>query len=495
MKACLSLSLVLVFALSSQLHAWDDTNTRRPNIVLILADDLGIGDVSAFNPGHIPTPNIDQLAARGVRFLDAHVSAAVCMPSRAGLLTGRQGTRHGSEFNAGPGLALNEQNIAELLKKHGYATGAIGKWHLGATDGREPCSQGFDEFSGLLGGGTHYLDPLDPQVINGFGVTAPRTPTSKAERDIYRGRDLVDEPEYLTDAFTREAVKFIQSHKSDPFFLYLAFNAPHTPHQTTKKYYDRFPEVKDHASRVYSAMVSAVDDGVGNVLQAIDEAGIEKDTLVIFLSDNGGPHFFQGGPSNYPYSGWKRYHLEGGHRTPLVISWPGKLPKGVLEPRLTSSLDIFPTIANAAGASELDRSNLDGTDLIPYLVGDKAEPPHRELFWRAGANFAIRDARWKLIVVNRTKPEDFLNLQRSDVAGLLRDGPFNGVSPLGQHVALYDLQSDIAEQTNVAAAHPEIVQSLREKYDTWDKKNVPPNAKSSRGIPTVIDGVTVQLAF
>ena len=481
---------------SNSLQAQQPTTERRPNVVLILADDLGIGDVSAYRSNHIPTPNIDRLGKSGVRFTDAHVSAAVCMPSRAGLITGRQGTRHGSEFNAGPGLSLSEQNIAELLKTNGYKTAAFGKWHLGTTEGRDPLSQGFDEFFGVTGGGTTFIDPLSPDAINGYGVPIPNgDPTRAVARDVSRGREKVEEKEYLTDALTREAVDYIGRKKQSPFFLYLAYNAPHSPHQTIRKYYDRFEKIKDHSSRVYAAMVSAVDDGVGAVVKKLQDEGLEKDTLLIFLSDNGGPDYFKGGPNNANFAGWKRYHLEGGHRVPFFISWPTKIAGDRVDTRLTSSLDLFPTIAAATGTEVAKERTLDGVNLIPFLNGERQDAPHQNLFWRASANFAVREGKWKLLVVNKTKAEQFLEVDKSEGAGLLREGPYNGVSPLGQHTVLCDLEADSSEQKNVASDHPEIVERLKQKYLEWNRGNVSPNAKSSRGIPTVIDGVVVQLAF
>ncbi|MFN7733919.1 MAG: sulfatase-like hydrolase/transferase [Pirellula sp.] len=472
------------------------SSKRPPNVVLILADDLGIGDVSAYQPGHIPTPNIDRLGVSGTRFTDAHVSAAVCMPSRAGLITGRQGTRHGSEFNAGPGLALDEQNVAELLKTVGYRTAAIGKWHLGDQDGRDPTSQGFDEFFGLYGGGTNYLDSSNPRVVNGYGAPVPNGDPSAAPRVLYRGRERVEEKEYLTDALTREAVAYIDRNQDAPFFLYLAYNAPHSPHQTIRKYYDRFPQIQNHAARVYAAMVSAVDDGVGQVLQTLRDRNLEGETLVIFLSDNGGPHYFPGGPSNASYAGWKRYPLEGGHRVPFFLSWPGRIPSQHVENRLTSSLDLVPTIATIAGVKRApDAKPLDGVDLLPFLEGARTDSPHAQLFWRAAANYAVRDGQWKLIVINRAPVEQFLQVDRGDGAGLLRGGPYQGISPLGQHTLLFDLDSDPGESKNLAAEHPEKVKQLQAQYDAWNRGNVSPNAKSSRSIPTVIDGTVVQLAF
>jgi arylsulfatase A-like enzyme len=491
----LGLLMAFVFAYCQSSYGQNSEVDNRPNIVLILADDLGIGDVSAYNRDHIPTPNIDRLGVSGIRFADAHVSAAVCMPSRAGLITGRQGTRHGSEFNAGPGLDPKERTIADFLKAAGYRTGVIGKWHLGSSPDRLPQRRGFDEFYGLLGGASSFIDPTLPEAVNGYNSPVPNSNPQRTERVLYRGNGIVEETGYLTDALTRESLDFIERNKKSPFFLYVSYNAPHTPHQTTRKYYDRFPSIKDHDSRVYAAMVAAVDDGVGAIIEKLRADGLYENTLLVFLSDNGGPDYFQGGPSNASFSGWKRYHLEGGHRVPFFISWPIKIPGGKVESALVSSLDLLPTFAAAAGVQVSFDKPIDGVNLLPYLSGKVADQPHQNLFWRAGANFAVRDGKWKLIVLNKTVANDFVNINKNDSAGLLRNGPFEGISPYGQHTLLYNLTDDPSEKTNIAIEHPDVVESLTKKFELWNKDNVQPNAKSSRGIPTVIDNEIVQLAF
>ncbi len=491
----LGLLLALVFSSYQFTYGQNSEADNRPNIVLIQADDLGIGDVSAYNRDHIPTPNIDRLGVTGIRFTDAHVSAAVCMPSRAGLITGRQGNRHGSEFNAGPGLDPKERTIADLLKAAGYRTGVVGKWHLGSTPDRLPQRRGFDEFYGLLGGASSFIDPTLPEAVNGYNAPVPNSNPQRTERVLYRGNEIVEETSYLTDALTRESIDFIDRNKKSPFFLYVSYNAPHTPHQTIRKYFDRFPSIKDHDSRVYAAMVAAVDDGVGAIVEKLRADGLFENTLLVFLSDNGGPDYFHGGPSNANFSGWKRYHLEGGHRVPFFISWPKKLEGGQVNTALVSSLDLLPTFASAAGAQLSPKKPVDGINLLPYLNGTSTDEPRQRLFWRAGANFAVREGQWKLIVVNKTVAKDFVSLSKNSNAGLLRDGPYDGISPYGQHTLLYNLADDPSENTNVSSKHPEVVARLKESFEQWNKDNVPPNAKSSRGIPTVIDNEIVQLAF
>ena len=470
----------------------------KPNVLLILADDLGYGDISAYKRDWIPTPNIDSLGKDGIRCTDAHVSASVCAPSRAGLHTGRYGTRHGSEFNAGAGLNLDEKTLGELLKEAGYVSGAIGKWHLGMEGGRAPLQQGFDEFFGLKSGSL-YISSKHPDAVNGKGVSREAAPrTGKRLRPVYRGNRIVEENEYLTEAFTREAMDFIRRHKEKPFFLYLAYNAPHAPLQTTKKYYDRFPAVTNQDTRIYAGMVSALDDGVGRVLETLQAEGVFDNTIVIFLSDNGCPNYIGtgcDGCSNGLLNGWKRYHHEGGHRVPFFIKWSGHLPAGLFYDKTISSLDVYPTLAAISGGSLPGDRRMDGVNLLPFLTGADPGIPHPELCWRAGGNFAVRDGKWKLIVANLTKPEELANIREDEGGGLLDHPPYPGVSPLGQHVMLYNLAEDLGETNNVAARYPEVVAALRQKWEQWNKENVPSNARSSRACPVVIDGQVLELAF
>ena len=265
---------------------------EQPNIVLIVADDLGYPDICAYGCTSGRTPNIDSLAERGVRFTDGYVSAPICSPSRAGMLTGRYQQRFGHEFNAGGqarshrmglGTPASETLLPAHLKAAGYATGMSGKWHLGSIDALHPLNRGFDEFFGFLHGANAYFDSksrTDAVFANAKGLRG-RGPINP----ILRGHEPVDETEYLTDALTREAVSFIERHAHDPFFLYVPYNAPHTPLEVTRHYYDRFPEIEDHATRVYKAMISAVDDGVGAIISTLEANGIADDTLVIFTAD------------------------------------------------------------------------------------------------------------------------------------------------------------------------------------------------------------------
>jgi arylsulfatase A-like enzyme len=364
---------------------------------------------------------------------------------------------------------------------------------MGLKNGRDPLNQGFDEFFGLNSGNL-YIAINHPEAVNGFGVSGyADLKTGERRRPVLRGTKQVKEDAYLTEAFTREALDFITRQKDKPFFLYLAYNAPHAPLQVTKKYYDRFPSIKDENSRIYAGMVSALDDGVGAVLAKLKELKLEKNTIVVFLSDNGCPGY--GNCSNAQYAGYKRYHLEGGHRVAFFISWPARLKGGRVYGNPISALDLFPTFAAASGAQLPSDRIIDGVNLLSYLTGKDANVPHPELFWRSGGNYAVRHGKWKLVVVNRTHVEEFLKLKDEEGGTMLDHPPFPGVSPLGQHVMLFDLGNDPGETKNLAAAHPDVVQMLKGKYEAWDRNNVPGNVESASGVPTVIDGQVLELSF
>ncbi|WP_430418351.1 sulfatase-like hydrolase/transferase [Phenylobacterium sp.] len=435
--------------------------------MLIVADDLGTTDVSAYGyPSAIPTPNIDRIAARGVKFNRGYATASVCSPSRAGLLTGQYQQRHGFEYLAPSsvrqpdgGLQPGQTLLAEKLKVSGYRTVGIGKWHLGVSADRLPTARGFDEFFGFLGGETSYISPEAPSAIN---QAAPYVGERSFRRDsdanqIGRwragtaGRELIrNEGEYLTDALTEEAVSQIrqQRGRDQPLFLYLAHAAPHSPFQATKKYYDRFPREKDPLKRTYAAMVSALDDGVGRVMAALVEAGIADNTIVIFTSDNGAATYF--GISDCTHlSGGKLSYNEGGARVPLIVSWPGSWPKGVQENRNVSHLDLYPTILAAAGIK--GDKTLDGVDLTPRL--GKVEPIHEALFWRTGAEFAALMGDWKLM--SNTRPNSF---------------PWT-----------FDLKSDPRETRNRMFDQPERTRELQARFAAWQAQMKPPAWAATSG--------------
>jgi len=342
----------------------------------------------------------------------------------------------------------------------GYATGMVGKWHLGSHDEYHPLSRGFDEFFGFYSGATMYINRNTGEAVKADGRIGGQAARRKLNK-IYRGRKQVRENEYLTDVFTREALDFIERHQNHPFFLYLPYNAVHTPLQVTKKYYDRFRHIKNNNKRIYAAMTSALDDGVGAVLNKLKETNLDKDTLVIFLSDNGCANYTRI-CSNHPLRMGKLWLLEGGTRVPFALMWPGHIPAGKVFTHQVSSLDIFPTALKLAG-SDANGLELDGVDLMPYLTGKTAGAPHEMLFWRHGRNYAVRKGNWKLF-------------------------------KSGGHTWLFDIKDDIGEMTNQAERHPAMVKELEKALGYWEKGLVEPAWPSKRVIKNQrLDGKEVEI--
>jgi arylsulfatase A-like enzyme len=402
----------------------------KPNIILIVADDLGYGELGCQGNKEIPTPNIDSIAHNGVRFTQGYVSAPLCSPSRAGLMTGRYQQRFGHEFNPGKptnpsedfGLPLSETMLPARLKELGYKTGMVGKWHLGIKPEFHPQKRGFDEFFGFLGAAHAYV-------------------RSDAGADpILRGTEPVSESEYLTDAFAREAEAFIERHHEETFFLYLPFNAVHMPLQSIQKYLDRFPQIKDEKRKTFAAMASAMDDAVGRVLAKVCAHKLEEKTLLFFISDNGGPTLTTTS-SNVPLRGYKAQVLEGGIRTPFMLQWPGRVPAGKIYDHPVSSLDIHPTALVAAGGAVPPDRKLDGVDLAPFLTGMSPAKPHETLCWRMGEKCAIRHGDWKLVKEQGEK-----------------------------EWSLFNLADDVGEKENLAKKRPAKVKELKGLYDKWEKQ-------------------------
>ncbi len=411
----------------------------KPNILLIVGDDMGYSDVGFQGCKDIPTPNLDALAASGVRFTNGYVSAPYCSPSRAGMLVGRYQTRFGHEFNpsGSNGMPVSQTTLADHLKAAGYATGLVGKWHLGNQEAMQPQKRGFDEFFGFLAGAHSYFDA----------------------GQILRGTEPAKEMDYTTDAFGREAIAFVDRHKNEPWFLYLAFNAVHTPMQATDDRLAKFPDIKDPSRRKYCAMMLAMDEAIGKVRQKLVDAGIDKNTLIFFISDNGGPTMkgvTVNASKNTPLRGSKRTTLEGGIRVPFIVSWPGQLKPGVFD-KPAIQLDLHATALAAAGATIKPEWQLEGVNLLPYLSGDKADVPHDSLFWRFGDQMAIRSGDYKLV--------------RYDLNADTNSGkPHQSTSP----AKLYDLRNDIGETKDLAAEMPEKVKDLQTTWDTWNARNVAP---------------------
>ena len=418
----------------------------KPNIVVLVADDMGHADVGFEGCRDIATPRLDALAASGVRFSNGYVSGPYCSPTRAGLLTGRYQQRFGHEFNGGGnefGLPTSEATIADRFKAAGYATGLVGKWHLGGAPRFHPQKRGFEEFFGFLGGAHTYF--------------------AAASEDLYRGTEVVKETTYLTDAFGREAAAFIDRHKDAPFFLEVAFNAVHTPMNATKDRLARFKEIADPTRETYAAMLSALDDAVGVVLDALRATGLEENTLIVFFSDNGGatmPGTTINGSRNDPFRGSKRTTLEGGIHVPFVMSWKDRLPAGKVYDQPVIQLDVLPTALAAAGVAAQPEWKLDGVDLLPFLTGAETKAPHETLYWRLGEQAAIRRGDWKLVRYDAAVDTPGARSKAGDVA----------VTPF----RLYNLAEDPGEAKDREADHPDKAKELRAAWEYWSRQLAAP---------------------
>lgn len=451
--------------------------SRKPNIILILADDLGFADVSAYGLQRMITPNIDRIGQQGARFEQAYVTTPVCSPSRAALLTGRYQQRFGFEYNAREaadvpdvGLIASELTIADHLKPAGYSTGVVGKWHLGFKDEHYPTNRGFDEFYGHLLGATSFINVRSEGVLSMprnhalqerkpgdlrtdlvmHGTESKSPPNRRTGSRIMHGADktYIEVSDYITDVFAEESVQFINRHKDEPFFLYAAFNAPHSPFQVTQKYYDRFPQVDNELQRIYFAMIAALDDGIGRILDTLDEHGIAENTLVVFLSDNGCAGYFQGLCSCEPLSGGKLTYYEGGIRVPFLMRWPQVIKANTTIEARISALDILPTVLAAAKQNAPGDLALDGQNLLPLFTANSGAANgraatneiHEEAFvWRNYPTVAVRSGNMKLIKPHQDRPGGFL----------------------------YNLETDPREQDNIAAKHPDIVAALEAAIADW----------------------------
>lgn len=426
--------LSLVFAFSAF-----GAETKKPNILIFLCDDTGWGEIGFQGAKDIPTPNIDSIAKNGIRFTQGYVSGPYCSPTRAGLMTGRYQTRFGHEFNSAAaqdrGLSLAETTMPSRFKEIGYQTCAIGKWHLGIAPQFRPMARGFDEFYGTLAN-TPFFKP------NQF-VDSRISP----EIQPPPGDDF-----YTTDAYAERAVDWLEKSKERPWLLYVPFNAQHAPLEAPKKYLDRFPDITDEKRRAFSAMMSAMDDAVGRILGKVRELKQEENTLIWFLSDNGGPT--QSTTSrNGPLRGFKSTTWEGGVRVPFCVQWKGRLPAGVTYENPVIQLDILPTSLAAAGVKVDPAWKLDGIDILSHLTGENKGRPHDTLYWRFGEQMAIRHGDLKLVKANL-------------------GGPTAG---------LYDLSTDLGESKDLAASMPEKVDELKALWDKWNAEQAPSSAPKEPG--------------
>jgi arylsulfatase A-like enzyme len=421
----------------------------RPNILVILADDLGYGDLGYTGSSDIRTPTIDRLARNGIEITNGYVTHPYCGPSRAGLMTGRYQARFGMELNIdysphdeNLGLPKSEKTIADRLRAAGYQTGVIGKWHLGAAPPFHPNNRGFDYFYGFLGGGHVYWP-------SNTSVTAPLA--GGYHQPILRNGGYAEFDAYLTTALSRDAVRFV-TESDRPFFLYLSYNAPHSPLEAPQEFLDKYAHIEDENRRTYAAMIDAMDEGIGMVIAALGESGKLDDTLIFFLSDNGGVYpeawmTYATWASNAPFRRGKVALTEGGIHVPFIVHWPAGLPSGTKFDGLVSALDIAATSAAVAGADVSD-GLLDGKNLIPYLLGELVGSPHNALFWR----FAEADNIWAV----RTPDAKYL---RQMLPGVGR--------------SFFDMKSDPFEAHNIVDENSERQAELANLWNEWNSGNMP----------------------
>lgn len=421
--------LLALFAFISLLPA--ATAANRPNVVLIVTDDGGWADFGFNGCKDYSTPNMDRIANDGVKFTAGYVTGPVCSPSRAGLLTGRYQSRFGHEYNITSGktqgLPLGEKLVSDRFKQLGYRTAAFGKWHLGGAKGYQPFERGFDVSYGFISGSRGYLGETDAQAKD----------NEKAWR---RNGTPVIEKEYSTDAIARECVGFINQQDKEPFFIYAAFNCPHSPMQAKPGYEEKFSGIADKQRRTLAAMMRSQDEAVGSILSTLKAKGLEDNTLVWLINDNGAGTYWHF--DNGPWHGRKGSLFEGGVRVAFAARWPGHIPPALEYRNAVSSLDIAATSLAATG--EPLARELDGVDLLPLLKHGSTAKPHETLFWRYLPAAAVLDGEWKLILMD------------------------------GKPLALYDLSRDPSETRNLAADQPEKCRQLAGKFETWDRANVPP---------------------
>ncbi|MEW6997802.1 sulfatase-like hydrolase/transferase [Colwelliaceae bacterium BS250] len=425
---------------------------ENPNFIVILTDDQGYADVGFNGSKDIRTPNIDRIANEGTKFNNGYVTYAVCGPSRAGLLTGRHQARFGFDRNPHidptditSGMPLDEKMISEVLNPVGYTSSIIGKWHMGSHPKLHPNNRGFDHFYGFLAGGHRYFpeDLIYQDISEGLNQKNPKQAwTSWYYTKLLENDKRIETTEYLTDELSNSAVEFIKREKDNPFFLYLSYNAPHTPLQASKEYLDRNTHIPKGKRRTYAAMITAVDDGVGRVLATLDELGIDDNTLVFFLSDNGGPES-KNASDNGELRGHKGDYFEGGIHVPFAMRWPGKVPAGQVYSNSISSLDILATFADLTNAPIAKEKPLDGVNLMPFVTGQNKGQPHDVLFWR---NFD------KGIVAARRGNNKTILFKKD------------------QQTHLYDLDKDLSETTNLYKTQTETFNKQQSEVTAWESE-------------------------
>lgn len=410
---------------------------RQPNVIVIVSDDAGYADFGCYGGMEIPTPHIDALAENGTLFTDAYVSASVCAPSRAGILTGMYQQRFGFEHNVSElpvapytqkdvGMDTAIKTIGDQMRHNGYRTIALGKWHMGDDARYFPLKRGFDEFYGFVGGHRNFF---------GYEGEAPSPILA-----LYDNDRIVPENEvtYLTDMLTDRAISFVKANTQRPFFMYLAYNAVHTPMNAQQKLLDRFNHIADPERRAYAAMMTSLDDGIGALVHTLKEHNIYDNTLIVFINDNGAAT--NNAADNGQLRGLKGSKWEGGIRVAYIMQYPNGIPAGQQYHKMVSGLDIMPTAVGAANGQLIPEQTTDGKNLLPYLNGKTKKAPHSELFWRRGIAAAVRSGKWKLIRSGETNP-----------------------------VLLFNLENDVSETKNLATHHRAVVKKLLRKLEAWEQ--------------------------
>ncbi|XPF93011.1 sulfatase [Colwellia sp. RE-S-Sl-9] len=426
------------FSYVSSVSAVESKIIEKPNILFILSDDAGYADFGFHGSKTFKTPHLDKLAKQGMLFKQAYVSAAVCGPSRAGLLTGRYQQRFGFEENNVPGymskngttgdemgLDVNEVTVADYLKKQNYQTSIIGKWHQGNADKFHPLKRGFDSFYGFRGGSRSYFEYNEKHPLDRL--------ENKLERDF---KQFEESTLYLTDALANEAISIIENTQDSPFFIFLSFNAVHTPLEAQPEDLELFPELSGKR-KVAAALTVSMDRAIGRVLKKLDDLGIADNTLVVYTNDNGGPSDTNASV-NLPLSGTKANHLEGGIRVPMIMRWPHHIKAATSYNYPVSTLDLLPTFYSVAKGDKGDLKNIDGENLMPYINEQIKDRPHQTLYWKKENRGAIRDGDWKLI--------------------RFPDRP----------AELYNIENDPSELKDFASIYPDRVREMYKKLFSWE---------------------------
>ncbi len=439
-----SLSVVAFGANSAMAKATAD----RPNVIIFLADDMGYGDAGFTGAKDILTPNLDALAAEGAVFTQGYSNHPYSGPSRAALMSGRYQHRFGFETNPSfdpanmiMGISVDEKLFPARLQDAGYTTAGFGKWHLGAAAPFHPNKRGFDYYYGFLGGGHDYFKIDNTVSIDQTSYLQP----------LIRNKEAASFEGYLTTALSRDAVQFVKNNAegNKPMFLYVAYNAPHSPLQAPKEDIARYAHIEDRKRRTYAAMVDVMDRGIGEVVAALKEAGEYENTLIFFMSDNGGPQPSAKSPNagngsvNFPYRDGKGSFYEGGIHVPFMACWPAKIKAGTRFDYPVSSIDISATAVTLAGGDTDTPKKMDGVNPIPYVTGEIKGAPHEAVYWRSGPSFVVMDSQG------------------------------NKYLKLRDEVMLYQLRKDVGEQKNVLNANRKIGDELLAKWNKWNESNIP----------------------